>query len=251
MADKWVLVSKRRKRRPKGAGGPGSSSPPKVVVEKYLRFSNWSELYEFTDSGCDDHTFDNGISSQRIKPKVGRLLSDRELVERHYRHGPDTVRAHIRAVNWIYGVVDPDDFTNCPAHHIIHDGRRPVISPYEDQTNTDVEFTLEYDQSKSFKWNYYAEKWIAFWDDAYVSYWSARKGDVVTATHTQMASATSRNAHTDTTIAVMFQMHTPTSSAVPPSPAQSPSGFGTPGHLPICSPAAMRGATSGVHLILR
>ena len=111
------------------------------------------------------------------------MLSDRELVERHYRHGPDTVRAHIRAVNWIYGVVDPDEFTNCPAHHIIHDGRRPFISPYEDQTNTDVEFTLEYDQSKSLKWNYYAEKWIAFWDDAYVSYWSAQKGDVVTATH--------------------------------------------------------------------
>ena len=145
----WILVSARRRRKNKGTGESGLSGPPKVKVEKYVHFANWAELYEITDNGHDQYTFDNGIASQRIQPKVGRLLSDREMVERHFRCAPATAVAHMKAVNWIQGVVDPLGFQNAPAHHITFIGRRPYIQPYEDQSETDVEFIFVTDQEKA------------------------------------------------------------------------------------------------------
>ena len=44
----WMLVSTRRKRKPKGTGDAGVSGAPKVNVEKHLRFSNYAEVYDIT-----------------------------------------------------------------------------------------------------------------------------------------------------------------------------------------------------------
>ena len=135
-----MLVSKKHRRRPKGTGESDLSGSPKVKVEKLVRFCNYAEEYDIVDNGSDRYTFDNGISSQRIIPKVGRLLTDRDLVERHYRCAYSTICAHLRAVNWINGVLTPDEFQCFPAHHITFAGRRPRFEKYEDQSDTDVEF---------------------------------------------------------------------------------------------------------------
>ena len=117
-AGDWVLVAKKHRRRPKGSGGPRAAGTPKVKVEKGVRFCSYAEEYDIVDNGHHQYTFDNGISSQRIIPKVGRLLSDRELVERHYRCAYSTICAHLRALGWINGALSSDDFFSIPVHHI-------------------------------------------------------------------------------------------------------------------------------------
>ena len=67
------LVSKRNRRRRARSGEPGFSRAPRVVVEKCTRFSNIAEVYDIEDDGSDEFTFDNGIASQRIQPKRGKL----------------------------------------------------------------------------------------------------------------------------------------------------------------------------------
>ena len=153
----WTLVSKRRRRRPRGSGG-SDLPPPRAVAEKYTRFCNFAEVYDIVDSGYDEFTFDNGIASQRIVPKVGRAPSEEEMLDRHYKCGEATVLAHHRALVWISGIVRPQDFVCQPIHRITFDGRRPSFERCEDQENADEEFYLEVDQVKAQKYLHYAEK---------------------------------------------------------------------------------------------
>ena len=137
-----VTTKASRKRNRRSKGQESLVFPvPRTPVEKYTRFCNIVEVYDIVDSGFDEYTFDNGISSQRIMPKVGRLLFERELDQRCAENAQNIILAHLLAVAWFNGVINPGQFDAFPVHRLVHHGRRFRIERYEDQSDTDIEFS--------------------------------------------------------------------------------------------------------------